>query len=287
MRAILGNILTYIGLAFLIVTLAILTLLLLAAKTDILHTYLRRTVFRDFSINKILPSGEAWDLTSPTKYGLPASTKAFSIPLDDSSNSPYLGAWYMLPDTGLTNTHNRPTVLYLHGIAQTRGYHHRETLGQEEVIVWGHSQGAAIATHMVAQEVDEHHDKVKLILESPFNNMEGQINATRKWYERLVLNVVGIDNMDMQFRTTHWLPRVKCPVLITHAADDIKIPSSLSQDLFQKTRESKFDISRVQFDSGFEFGHIHTHRYLGLTGLIGKFWSGELDSVDETVMYVK
>jgi len=332
----LGNILTYIGLAFLIVTLAILTLLLLAAKTDILHTYLRRTVFRDFSINKILPSGEAWDLTSPSKYGLPASTKAFSIPLDDSSNSPYLGAWYMLPDTGLTNTtHNRPTVLYLHGIAQTRGYHHRvslykvflgagypvlaidyrgfadstdikdihetttvedaaralryirETLGQEEVIVWGHSQGAAIATHMVAQEVEEHQDKVKLILESPFNNMQGQINATRKWYERLVLNVVGIDNMDMQFRTTHWLPRVKCPVLITHAADDIKIPASLSQDLFQKTRESKSDISRVQFDSGFGFGHSYTHRYQGLMEIVAKFWSGNLGHVSETVLYTE
>ena len=95
------------------------------------------------------------------------------------------------------------------------------------------------------------------------------------------------EDLNVSFRTTHWLPRVKCPVLITHAADDIKIPASLSQDLFQKTRESKSDISRVQFDSGFGFGHSYTHRYQGLMEIVAKFWSGNLGHVSETVLYTE
>lgn len=333
MTSLLEEIFIGLGIVAISVVLAILIFIVVIAKTKLVHNFLRRGVFRYNDVDKILPSGEAWDLSSPSKYGLPASTKAFTIPLLASSPSPYLGAWYMVPDTG-THSHT-PTVLYLHGVAHTRGYHYRvslyklllaagypvlaidyrgfadsteiedirestvvedaaralryvrETLGEEKVIVWGHSQGAAIASHMVAQEVEEQHNQVKLILENPFNNMKGQIGATRKWYERLVLSLVGLDNMDIVFRTTHWLPRVKCPVLITHAADDIKIPSSLSQDLFQKTRETKPDISRVQLDSAYGFGHSHTHRYLGLSALVAKFWSGDLGSVSQTVLYTQ
>merc|ERR1719369_321174 len=239
----------------------------------------------------------------------------------------------MVPDTWFPDP-SKPTILYLHGIGQTRGHTHRvclynvllaagypvlavdyrgfgdsteiediheetvvedaarafqylrESLGAARILVWGHSQGAAIATHMLAEQ-GENLGQVKLFLDAPYNTMRDQISSTRKWYERMVLRVVGLKKMDMQFRTTHWLPRVRCPVLITHAADDPKIPAKLSQDLFQKTRESKSDISRVQFDSGFGFGHSYTHRYQGLMEIVAKFWSGNLGHVSETVLYTE
>ena len=75
----------------------------------------------------------------------------------------------------------------------------RETLGQGQVLVWGHSLGAAIAAHMMAVTDTADMEKVALVLESPFNTMEGVIGATAKLYVRMVYRLVGIDKMDIKF----------------------------------------------------------------------------------------
>jgi len=297
--------------------------IIVVSFTDVLHTFLRGKIFRDFDINKILPSGEAWDLSAPLKYGLPESTKVVDIPLTEASDSPKIAAWHMTPTEEKAS---RPTVLYLHGVAHTRGYPHRvdlykdlldagfpvlaidyrgfgdstevtdirektvvedahralryltDTIGASSVIVWGHSQGAAIATHMMAEADLKQMQKVKLVLESPYNNMLDQIKASRRWHERLILiNLVRLNKLDVEFRSDHWLPSVECPVLILHAADDVKVPPGLSKRLFEETVKEKKDVSRVLLDKDFGFGH-HLAHYQGLMRLINQFWDEELTS---------
>ena len=75
----------------------------------------------------------------------------------------------------------------------------RETLGHGQVLVWGHSLGAAIAAHMMAVTDTADMEKVALVLESPFNTMEGVIAATAKLYVRMAFRLVGIDKMDIKF----------------------------------------------------------------------------------------
>ena len=58
----------------------------------------------------------------------------------------------------------------------------RTSLGQSSVLVWGHSHGAAVAAAMVAREADT--STLKLVLESPYNNLQGVVDATGEWYQR-------------------------------------------------------------------------------------------------------
>jgi len=316
------------GAIILISFLLIIVIIGVISQTSILHTFMRRTVFRDFSINRTIPDYdgdgemEPWDLSNPQIYGLPRTTENIKIPLGSDKNGPYLGAWYMTPERPVSD---RPTVLYLHGIAQTRGYLHRVGLyqmfletgypvlavdyrgfadsteiedihettvvedaavsldylrsvkGASAVLVWGHSQGAAIATHMVAQQ-EEGLDSVKMILESPFNNMDGQISATLSWCLRLVINLVGLEDADLAFRSDIWLPKVKVPVLIIHALDDRKIPPRLSKDLFENAKNEKEDLARIVIDGQCGFGHNDIYKFNNLPNLISQYWHSCTDS---------
>ena len=76
--------------------------------------------------------------------------RVINIPLTDASDSPKIAAWHMTP-TEVTLfltlfstsyiSHNdnqekasKPTVLYLHGVAHTRGYPHRVDLYKVAII---------------------------------------------------------------------------------------------------------------------------------------------------------
>ena len=75
----------------------------------------------------------------------------------------------------------------------------RESLGQEKVVVWGHSQGAAIAAHTVALE--ETRGQVwRLVLESPYTSLEDQATATQPWWQRAGVSLVGLGKADLQFQ---------------------------------------------------------------------------------------
>lgn len=314
-------------------------ILLLISNTSIAHSYFRREVWRAFSINRTLPvsnhtSDDTWeDLTQPYIFGLPASSKNLRLPLGPPP-SPSLGSWYMEP----AQDSDLPIVLYLHGIAQTRGYPHRVGLYQvlleagypvlavdyrgfadssqiddireqtvvedataafsyvreilapgRKVIVWGHSQGAAILAHMMAERTQEELNGVTAVMENPFNNMDGQV-STLPWYMETLIKLVGLEeeDTDLAFKSTHWLPLVKCPVLILSAEDDPKIPVSLSEDLYKKTlSQGKTDVSRIVFGSDFMFGHNDIFKFECLTGVISQLWKGLLDTEGTTRLYTR
>jgi len=125
------EVLVVCGSTALAIVIILVVLILVVSYTSVLHTFLRGKIFRDLDINKILPSGEEWDLSSPLKYGLPESTKVIDIPLTEAPDSPKIAAWHMRPTENDEEKGGKPTVLYLHGVAHTRGYPHRVDLYKE------------------------------------------------------------------------------------------------------------------------------------------------------------
>lgn len=323
-----------LGVSCIVLLLLIFIPAFLFSQTSILHNKMRRAMMRDFSINKTLPNGADWDLSNPSIYDISSSRNITNlrIPLGDDSEEPFIGAWYMEPTSRDTS---RPAVLYLHGIAQTRGYKHRvglysvllkaghpvlaidyrgfgdsteleaitetttvedaaraldylrNTLGHPSVLVWGHSNGAATSASMMARMAREKNSTgLKLVLESPYSSMQDQINEILPWYTRLLFQLVGLDNLDMQFLTLENLPKTSCPVLIIHAEDDLKVPTKLSKKLFEETLKVKGDISRILMEKSLGFESSHNDIYTvgePLAEIVAKFWEGEVDTEGETV----
>ena len=247
----------------------------------------------------------------------------------------------MEPEVGEEN--ERPAVLYLHGISQTRGYQHRvglyeklldmghsvlaidyrgfadstdleditektvvedaatslrylrsiprifshqhfchrEELGAEKVLVWGHSQGAAVAVHMVALEKIA---GVGLLLESPYNSLDGQVRVTLPWHLRvIVLNLVGLKSIDLEFLSAKWAAKVTWPILILHAEDDHKIPQHLSEKICEETKGTDNPISRILFSKEFGFRHNDIYQFPYLQELLTKFEANAIDTQGSTI----
>jgi len=123
------------------------------------YTKIRAVVFGDRKQDETLPDGTAHDLSQPTRYftimreakqeeegrksgaqpltadevrsGLSPDLnpddicKVVKIPLNASPDSPVLGSWHMTP---INMDPEKPFILYLHGVTQTRGYTHRVQL---------------------------------------------------------------------------------------------------------------------------------------------------------------
>ena len=158
----------------------------------------------------------------------------------------------------------------------------REELGAKKVLVWGHSQGAAVAVHMVAQAKDP---GVGLLLESPYNSMEGQIRAILPWHLRLiVLNLVGLKSIDLEFLSAKWAAEVTWPMLILHAEDDHKIPQYLSEQILEETKGTNNPISRILFSKDFGFRHNDIYTFPHLQELVTKFEANAIDTKGSTLI---
>ena len=83
-----------------------------------------------------------------------------------------------------------------------------------KIVVWGHSLGTAIASHMIAEfdlETGGTSPVSGLVLEAPFNCMKDEVMTFKA--ARALQTFVNIeetlDQSDMAFRTNKWLPAVK------------------------------------------------------------------------------
>ena len=157
----------------------------------------------------------------------------------------------------------------------------RKELGASKVVVWGHSQGAGVAVHMVALESTP---GLGLVLESPYNSLEDQIRLTLAWYLRvIVLNLVGLDRIDVQFLNSKWASQVTWPMLVLHAEDDHKIPVELSEKLLEEAKEGNITISRIWFSRDFGYRHNDIYMFPNLEEIVTKFLNGALGARGETL----
>ena len=88
-------------------------------------------------------------------------------------------------------------------------------LGEKvKVVVWGHSLGTAIASHMIAEfdlETGGNSPVSGLVLEAPFNCMRDEVMTFKaaKALQTFVNIEETLEQSDMAFRTNKWLPAVK------------------------------------------------------------------------------
>lgn len=158
-----------------------------------------------------------------------------------------------------------------------------------KVVVWGHSLGTAIASHMVADydmETGGNSPVCGLILESPFNNMIEEVN-TYKLSTLLVSKIFDlgslIEDTGVAFETDKWLPAVRCPVLILHAEDDNVVPHSLGQALHQAGKAAgKDNIRMVSYPPSLGLSHCKIHQAEGLVTEIKEFVT-KLEGQEERV----
>ena len=147
-----------------------------------------------------------------------------------------------------------------------------------KVVVWGHSLGTAISTHMVAEadmETGGNSSVRGLVLESPFNNMKEMV-ATYKITSGLISRVLDIDQLildtGVEFATDRWLPAVRCPVLILHAEDDNIVPHRLGVALEASTREAgKQEVRLVSYPSTMGLGHCDIYKASSLPEEVQSF----------------
>jgi pimeloyl-ACP methyl ester carboxylesterase len=104
----------------------------------------------------------------------------------------------------------------------------RQTLGPEDIIVWGMSLGGAVATHISSRHPCSH-----LILMSTFSSLDdiildSKINPWLNFYARMVAYI--IDTLPSRQK----IERVKCPIIIMHSPEDELIPITNSYRLFEK-----------------------------------------------------
>merc|ERR1712059_34294 len=89
-------------------------------------------------------------------------------------------------------------------------------------------------------------------------------------YIGALINLVGLEHADLQFRNDYWLPKVKVPVLILHSQDDPKIPAHQSEALLKKAEKEKDDIRRIVIDG---FGHNDIYKFGILADLVSRYWN--------------
>lgn len=164
----------------------------------------------------------------------------------------------------------------------------RERVGSAaSILVWGHSLGAGIAVHTMAEEMNEGNTEnvAGMVMESPFNNLKEEILQTAKDGNPLVdillmvtEGLVGwgihdlLYKVDMEFRNDHWLPQVTCPVMLLHAEDDSTISLRLAKKLYRSstsTLGSALEFHTFNYSLG--LGHNNIHLAENLPGLIEEF----------------
>jgi len=143
-----------------------------------------------------------------------------------------------------------------------------------QVLLWGHSLGTAIATRCLVMSNSSIVNG--LVLESPFNTMEDEVNHFKM--ARWTAWVSGIDIQEelaragVEFRTEDWLHQVSVPVLVLHSDDDPVVPAMLGQRLVDRTREQgKLDIQLVRFGEGNRLRHRYIYRAPGVEHYIQSF----------------
>ncbi|XP_023324769.1 monoacylglycerol lipase ABHD12 [Eurytemora carolleeae] len=157
----------------------------------------------------------------------------------------------------------------------------RGKVGTSRLIVWGHSLGTAVSSHLVSDLCLEGNRPDGLILESPFNNIFDEVrNHPMAWVWRKMpyfdwFFTSALEKNDLGFVSDQRISVVDIPILILHAKDDAVVPFLLGKALHEAallTRNKEWpEAEFVEFEAEFGYGHKYICRDPGLPEIIRRF----------------
>ncbi|TRY78203.1 hypothetical protein TCAL_01751 [Tigriopus californicus] len=157
----------------------------------------------------------------------------------------------------------------------------RNHCGSVPIIIWGHSLGSSVSTHIVSDLSVEGNPPQALILESPFNNIKDEIRAhpmTWIWRKMPMFDwffTGTLDHSDVGFQSDQCIQHIHVPLLILHAKDDLVIPFHLGKKLYQRAQETRLSHSKpvkmISFEESDGFAHIFIHTSPEVPKLVSEF----------------
>jgi len=149
------------------------------------------------------------------------------------------------------------------------------------VLVWGHSLGTGVSSHLVADLCVEGARPCGLVLESPFNNIFDEVRnhpmawAWRKipWFDWFFTEALAKN--DLGFVSDQRILLIDIPVLIMHAEDDAVVPHKLGKALHQaalSNRNSSWpEVEFISFGADLCYAHKYIYQDVGLPDIIRRF----------------
>uniref|UniRef100_A0A0A9XHW2 Monoacylglycerol lipase ABHD12 n=2 Tax=Lygus hesperus TaxID=30085 RepID=A0A0A9XHW2_LYGHE len=139
--------------------------------------------------------------------------------------------------------------------------------GKGPIFFWGHSLGTGISSHLLDDlEMNKTSVVTGLVLESPFNNLKeeiksyplAQIWSFLPWFDYFFTSPMYENGL--QYESDKHLTRIKTPILILHAEDDVVIPIQLSKKLYERILTSR-DSNTVEFKT-FPYERHYGHKFI-------------------------
>nr|XP_022920282.1 monoacylglycerol lipase ABHD12-like isoform X1 [Onthophagus taurus]XP_022920283.1 monoacylglycerol lipase ABHD12-like isoform X1 [Onthophagus taurus] len=160
-----------------------------------------------------------------------------------------------------------------------------------KIYVWGHSLGSSLSTHLVMKLNEMDIVPTGLALEAPFTTIRdeialhplGKVFAWLLYFDATIRD--PLERNEFLFKTTHYILNVTCPVMIVHAEDDIIIPSSLGEKLYNSAKEnnhlqSSQDMLTLHLiDAKYKLGHMKVTQYEKMPEYIEK-WKEVCDKLN-------
>lgn len=161
-------------------------------------------------------------------------------------------------------------------------YQYITNLTSNPVIVWGHSLGTGVATHLCAQ-LSFMNEKAPrgVILESPFTNIRDEIRKhpfarpfkDLPWFDITIARPMYSNSL--RFESDQHISEFRQPVVILHAEDDYVVPFQLGYKLYRialDTRGKSWGpVEFHRFDGSLNYGHKYLCRAPELPDLIKRF----------------
>jgi len=161
--------------------------------------------------------------------------------------------------------------------------------GKSQIIIWGHSLGTAVSSHLVADLCLEANRPHGLILESPFNNIFDEVrNHKMAWvwskmpYFDWFFTTALAEN-DLGFVSDQRIAVIDIPILILHARDDLVVPSFLGRALYDSAVQTRDPAWPLVEYIEFEEHHGYAHKYIchapELPDIVRKFFGRSREKI--------
>jgi abhydrolase domain-containing protein 12 len=151
------------------------------------------------------------------------------------------------------------------------------------LLVWGHSLGTAVSSHLVADLCTQEERPCGLVLESPFNNIFDEVrNHPMGWLWRKMpwfdwFFTAPLATNDLGFVSDQRLEAIDVPVMILHAEDDLVVPYKLGRALYEGAVERRDptwpEVQWHGFKAELGYGHKFICRAPELPGIVRNFES--------------